>query len=805
MTSGARPADGWGELAGRNPFLLREWRRAHRRAMGPMVPPMVLCGAAVLSYVLVIGVCAGLEWAHRANALGFPVSSSLSGNGARLVGTWIVGLAAWSALLVAYWLAVEQTYEEEKQSTLDMLLVTPLSRGAVVRLLLAWPVLNVAAVLGPLLPLLAVVAPFLGLSFWGAVRMLVVMCGAALLVALRAPSGAGAQAAVTSRRTVLQVVGYATALVALVPFLSYLSTEHLGLTGFSLLRWPIAAAEALAARPAFWSGTTALGGWVLAVFVLLVVARWLSAWSRLNEGSEESSLPAMVAAWPAGLVMVWLIAGLWWGHSTATGREERLWFGLHAAMLLVFAGGLGSEPTRRPLAWLPRQGLGGVLLGLLDTALTAAAASGLWWLGLRVAAVPAVAPDWTTPLEVLGAGLLLNGLAVVGARPAERRRRGPAPALRLAQVVGAVVVGGWVVYGLSRLGPHAGAAGGWTGAFFGWPTDVWWLVMLVGLTLSLSPLLSSGTARAGAASDASGLFWRFLAAPWHDNPLATKAQRSLRRQRLGRLGALATAVLGVLGFAPAGAIAWLGAGTAAASTSTLVVVILAAALVSFGQAAGRVLFGLDLPVMAAAMVAQMVLVSGIMAVALLCVAAAALGTTITDERYSGNLGFLFLSSLTDRDIAEGLLIGHGYAALELLFFLSLSLLGWGLVAWHWAPVVTAVLLILYLAGLTLSAAGLALLGTARYHGRASGTLVSIVGTASFQGTAVFGLVMVTAIVKSEAPRVLPPGWPLACAAMWSGMTAFYGLLLWSSGAGAIRRMRRAARIGRAFELTGQKE
>ncbi len=442
----------------RNPFLVREWRRTARSRVNPLVIGWVLIGLALLGLAAVIAVCLAFFWLQSRFGQELGLGPSSIGNAARFAAVWVVGSVAWTVVGLGYWLAVGQTWIEEQQVNLDLLLVTPLSRAGIVRALLAWPLAATALCLLPLLPLLVLLMPFLGLSFGGALRVALAILAVAALPMVRAPSAAAFRAERRTQRSVLALALYGLLMLLAVPLASALCVQQLGLTGFSLLRWPLALGEALVARPAFWHGTTWLGGWVVAVLATALAGRGLAAWQRLCEGGEARVAPPVALAPLCWVLLAWVVGGLWTGHHPLTAAPDRLWYGLHWSLGASFLAAAGAR-QRWLLWWLPTRwtDLWGTLWAVVDAGLVALLAPLVWFLAQRVTGAPTHWPAGGATGELaLLMMVAASWLTATGGSP------------RAARTSTIVLLGVPVLWLLRAISDDSPTGHGWAGRWFGW-------------------------------------------------------------------------------------------------------------------------------------------------------------------------------------------------------------------------------------------------------------------------------------------------------------------------------------------------
>ncbi len=797
-----------------NPFLLREWRRRTRRGPAPVQGPLILCALATLLFVAATTVAAaGWVMLNRLPEE-IPVTPSWLGTVPRGLGLLVVGLLAWLTLALAHWLSTGQTAVEERRETLDLLLVAPLSSAAVIRLLAEWPLLGVAAYLLPLLPLFVVVTPFLGLSFWAAVRALAVIFGMAALVIIRGPSASARRTGGFQRG--LNMVGL-QAMVALVavPSLGWLLDEQFQLPGIGVLRWPVSLAALLVERRASWSGEPLLGPWLLVLYGLAVTARWLGAWGRLSEGTERPPPPANAAAVPAWLIAMYWLAGLWWGHHPGPGREVPCWYALHLATMaylvcvLLFTRGRAAWLV----AWLPARHVGHpvavAVLRLLDTALVVGAAPLVWWLGTRQAGLAVAPPDWTATGEVAATALALCALRqLIELAAGSQIDAGREPlGARSLRSIGLLLVGAGGVVGLWQSSAAALTAGGWPAAFFGWPPRsagvVGALAVFVAVAVAGATAQRSRRATAAGADRLASPLWRIAPRRWRENPLVVKAGRIARRGGFRRTGLAVVALAGLAGLLTVPWIQVTRAGLLPA-TGLPPEVELTNSAVLFGQHLAKDWCGVRLTPVAGGLLTQMLGFSLLMLVGLLTSGAAVCGRVVTDERLSGSLGLLLLSDLSDGEIADGWLVGQSHAVLETLTVYGLVVAAWCVAAGDRWVAAVGTILVCYVGGLVLSVCALAFHGTARYAARANGTFGAVLGLTAYHAAALLSALLGNALLASELPTV-PAEWYLCLAALWALLTLVSGVLLWRSSREAVHRLRRATRLWLAFDTLGDKE
>lgn len=788
----AAVASPWIEQS-RNPFLVREWRRTARSRVNPLVVGWVLIGLSMVGLAAVIVLCLLLVWMQRLYGGNLGLGPSSVGNAARFAAVWVIGAAAWTVIGLGYWLAVGQTWIEEQQVNLELLLVTPLSRAGIVRALLAWPLAGTALCLLPLLPLLVLLMPFLGLTFGGALRVALAILAVAALPMVRAPSAAAVRAERRTQRSVLALGLYGLLALIAVPWLSSICVKQLGLTGFSLLRWPLALGEALAARPAFWGGTTWLGGWVAAVLATALCGRGLAAWQRLCEGSEARVAPPAAAAPWLWALAAWTVGGLWTGRHTLAALPDRLWFGLHLSLGVAFIV-VSASHQRWLLWWIPSRwaARATVLLAILDAGLVALLAPGLWTLAQQRMGAPTAWPVGEATLDLALLLMMVAGWsALTEASGARRAARASALLLLLVPL-------GWLSWALSSGAP---TGHGWTGRCFGFTPG---LRLALGL-LTLLPLLGSlarrvavETRQAGHRTGEQSLTWRLMPAAWRANPLVLKGLRTASRRGIVRASGWTMAGLAVCGLL-LGLVAAprLAQGAVAGHTAGGVAALLSVGgLAALGHSLAQYWLGTTVGFPAAVLLGLSGLLSAGMVFMLPAMAAGMCGKVVTHERVHGALGFVLLSDLSDREVADGYLVGQLYPALELLVYFAVTLVIWALATFHWQILGLALLVILMAVGLLAAAAAAALLGTARYATRADGTVDSLVGVALFQAAG-WGTLQLAAHVSG-------PGVPDAIlAVVWTCVTLVVGVLAWRATPAAFRRLRRSCRLWQAFEAAGR--
>jgi len=786
---GGIAAGSWLEHS-RNPFLVREWRRTARSKVHPLVVGWVLIGLSMVGLAAVIAICLAFIWLQRSIGENIGLGPSSVGNAARFAAVWVIGAAAWTVIGLGYWLAVGQTWIEEQQVNLDLLLVTPLSRAGIVRSLMAWPLAGTALCLLPLVPLLVLLMPFLGLSFGGAARVAVAILLVAMLPMVRGPSAAGMRAERRTQRSLLALVLYGLLALIAVPILSQICVRQLGLAGFSLLRWPLALGEALVARPAFWNGDTWLGGWVVAVLATALLARGLAAWQRLGEGGETRAAQPVAVAPLLWALSAWVIGGLWVGRHALVATPDRLWYGFHLSMGLAFITTAGAR-QRWLLWWLPERWTGrwAVVWAELDAALVACLPALLWMLSQRVMGAPSSWPAGAATLELAALQAMLAGWFATAAAGGSRRAERTGLLLRFG------VPTLWFGWAVSELAP---SSHGWAGRCFGWTP----LIQLgVGL-LAVVPLLSSLALRTGDGgrqgarrTGEQSLVWRLLPDAWRANPLVIKGLRTASRRGAVRASAWSLIAVAVVGLTIGLLSERLAMRGSASTTSDLAALLGVHLLAGLGQTYAQHWFGAGVGFGAATFLGLGGLLTAGMAFVLPVLSAALCGKVVTAERLHGSLGFVLLTDLTDHEVADGYLVGQLYPVLELLVYFAITVMVWALATLHWQIVVLAAVAVVAMAGLVAAVAAAALLGTARYASRADGTVDSLVGVALFH-VAGWSTVLIASKVGASATAGWPQ-WPLAL--VWSGVTLMVGWLTWRATPAAFRRLRRSRRLWQAFD------
>ncbi|MCC7493545.1 MAG: hypothetical protein IT204_14420 [Fimbriimonadaceae bacterium] len=784
-----------------NPFLLRELRRQQRRRTSSFAGPLVLCALTVLGFVAIVGGLAVLQLTNRQLGEAGLLPTDLLAAAAQMLGTWLVGGVAWLTIFLGYWLATGQTWQEERQATIELLLASPISRPAMVWLLLGWPLLNILLYTLPLLPLLALLLPFLGLSFGGALGLTLIFVVVALLAMVRAPSGAGQRARRASARTGLQVALWGFVALWAIPLVGWLARVYLGLEGLGLVRWPLALHALMVEPHRFFGGEAVLGGWLLLVYALALLQRWLAALRRLAEGTEQQPWPAEAAELPLLVLLLWLGCGLWWGRGTASDPAVRLWFGLHLLGACYLPWRYGWPEGRQWLVlWAVgprcRSPLALAAARLIDVLATALWPALVWRLAVGRTGGAAV-PSWQPLLNLLA---LAACVAAAESWLRVRQSDGTASGGRLLRLVTLAL---WLAallpgcYGLrSAVGPT-----GWTAAFLAWPAPLGAVLLGGGGLAALGRAWQ--TQRQLARRQECGpapLLWRWTPPRWRENPLVWRAVLVMQRRGLTRAWSQAVLLLGLLGTVagllapgllaaggrgPGGTVGWALAG-AAELLGNLGLRFLTGWGVSGGAA---VWLGL---ILAALTVATPCLVAS---------AATLVGSVVTDERQAGSLGLLLLSDLRDAEVSEGFLVGQLYPLLEALLLLDVVVVLWAALAFHPLVWVVSAVLLLATNGALLLAGGLALLGTARYRGRANGAPLAMLAVVGPPLAAGLVLLMVQKVAAGFAVK-LPAGTHLTVLATGAMLAAVAGVAVWTSGSGAIARLRRVGQLWRAFEAAG---
>ncbi|MBI2299536.1 MAG: hypothetical protein HYU66_11445 [Armatimonadetes bacterium] len=801
-----------------NPFLLREWRRACRRGQGPLVGPLFLAGLSIGLFLFTFVVCQVLLLPSVRTALAeleIPVSSSLLGSVSRWTGQVVVGIMGWGMLLACSWLARGQTWMEEKQRTLELVFATPLTRARIATLLTAWPLLYVALCAVPMLPLLVLLMPILGLSAAGAGRAVLVILTLCLVIAPQAPSGEEAAGRSPARR-VAPVIGGLVVAVFAGPSLCGLLSWLFGLTGISILTWPLGLGELLAAHREFFAGHTWVGPWLMAVLLLGAAARWLASWERLCEGSEERAVPPSAVSTPLVLLLVFLLTGLWWGCNVLPDRALRIWYGLHFVFMLVLFRNLRTtrEPAWHWLWWAGRRWPGPLAqagLRLLDATLFALGAPLLWAAGaVGLGGAPPSPGPWSATATLLATAWISAGLYLGLSR--ERRRlkeRGEEGRAKQTSATGALTVLGllWLVWLVVRISHASSMAGPFFALFFGWhPLCIAGAALfglLTAVAVGLAELRPAPAARpVRSAVERASVFWALLPRRWRDNPLAVKAHRVMRRR--GLTGLLAAVMIGVAacGLVPL-VLSWTCGKVPFPTTLGWLPITLylsAGWLQDMGAGMANGLFGVaDLTPGPAAVLSEVALLGGVAAVVLLSWTATLAGKMVTEERLAGSLGFLLLSDMSDREVADGFVIGHVYPALEMLSLILAALAIWAVASLHWTVMAVAAMAGLYLLGLVVATASLAFLGTARYESRANGTNMAVGGVLGLQAAGLFVVLMAGAVASEFRSAAVFRHTALLGTCAWVVMTLVCAAGLWASGPGSIRSLRRVGRLWRAFE------
>ncbi len=549
------------------------------------------------------------------------------------------------------------------------------------------------------------------------------------------------------------------------------------------------------ARPAFWHGTTWLGGWVVAVLATALAGRGLAAWQRLCEGGEARVAPPVALAPLCWVLLAWVVGGLWTGHHPLTAAPDRLWYGLHWSLGASFLAAAGAR-QRWLLWWLPTRwtDLWGTLWAVVDAGLVALLAPLVWFLAQRVTGAPTHWPAGGATGELaLLMMVAASWLTATGGSP------------RAARTSTIVLLGVPVLWLLRAISDDSPTGHGWAGRWFGWSLAIETAAGLLALLPILVALPQRGRADGQQVARRTGeqsLTWRLLPAAWRDNPLVLKGLRTASRRGFVRasgwaMGALAMAGL-ALGLA---AEPLLAQGPARSGSAGSVAAFLGLhVLVSLGQGYADSWLGAALGSSGAAFLGLSGLLAIGMGTFLPFMAALTCGKVVTQERVHGSLGFVLLSDLSDQEVADGYLLGQLYPVVELLVYFAVTVLLWSLASLQWQLVGLAILAIGMVSGLVAAAAAAALLGTARYAHRADGTLDARVGLWLFQATG-WGTVLLANRVATAGGGAAAAGWVLAT--VWSGVTLMVGLLAWRATPAAFRRLRRTCRMWQAFDPAGR--
>lgn len=800
-----------------NPFLLRQWRRSGRARSGPLTGAMILCGLATGLLLIALFALLLVERRPTFELFGETVTlpAGIIGPTVRWFGTVTVGLGCWLMLFISYHLSSAQCFEEEKQSSLELLLTIPQSRGRMVLQIAAWPLLNVLILILPLLPVVACLMPILGLSFGPALRLLLCVGALCLLVCLRAPSGRALQGVGAARPS--QALGLAVVALFGWPLVAWLAASRLGWERLGLTQWPFGLADLTVLSVDCWRGTAHLGLWFALLVLLCGLARWLGGWSRLSEGSDWQPLPAAAVGWPAVVLTVWLIAGVVWARSPTATRDLQAYGGLLLtfSLLSILPCTLPGGSAWHWLWWPARKlehPLGLALLRLADSLLLLAGAPLLFVLGsgADLGALPASAARMTfAALAVVMVAVALQehlwrrvNLALAAGATAD--------ALARLHLVPRLLLAAWLVTGLCWIGETSDEGAGIAPIFLLWPFELGLAVAgLAFIAWLLPPLLAVVRPRRAAGESRRdvrpALLWRLLPPAWRDNPLAVKAHRKLRRQGLTSALLYLVLVLGLLGLVPAVVVWFLPAERAATGAWYEQLLFLTAVLwQQTGEALARALFGLtSIPASAAAMLAVVLFAGGGVLLVTFLLSAVLAGRMVTEERVAGSLGFLLMSPLRDVEVAEGFLIGHLFAVFEAVLAFLLLLAVWAVISLHWAVIASALVVAVMLLGMLLLTSGLAFLGTARYETRANGTPLALLGVAGMQFgifsviSTVIGVSSLSAVTTGTTPQ--PTALPALIGAGWALVTLLAGVATWRSCAGAITWLRRLGRLWRAFE------